>query len=789
MTVSSPSSPILDRLTSTQQQAVQQISGPLLVLAGAGSGKTRVLTHKIAYMIESGIAPSQILAVTFTNKAAREMTARLESLIGRAESAGIWVGTFHSICGRLLRRDISRYTTETQRQWHSNFVIYDESDSISAVKAAIRQLDLDEKLYVPKSIKYQISSLKNQLISPYQYASQAVNFKAEKMACIYDAYEAILATNNALDFDDLLQKAVEIMQRDAMVRERYYRQFAHVLVDEFQDTNDAQYELVRLIVEGDSAQERGQNRHEGLWKNRSFTVVGDVDQSIYSWRGANFKILLNFQKDFPEAGLVKLEHNYRSTGNILRMANEIIDNNQERLPKSLICVKGDGEKIHCYEAKDDRDEAFFVLDRFQQLIEQKGYRPGDCCILYRTNFQSRMFEDVLISRGLPYTIIGGLKFYERREIKDLIAYLNVVFNDQDAYSVKRVLLLERGLGKAALEKLEAYAQQEGMSLYEALKRCDQVEGLSAVARKAAGRFVALIEDLKQKNQTLPPTQLIHYLIEASGYVEELKRDDPLDSEGRVQNIEELVSVTAQYEMESPEADLGGFLTQMSLLTDLDSSEAPENKFVLMTMHGAKGLEFPVVAIVGLEEGLFPHARSLSDKPQMEEERRLMYVAVTRAEDNLIITYARRRMVFGELKYATPSRFLKEAPSEVMSGIYTLDQDAVSPRGPQDRYSRDRDDWSDEPPSWQQRSLGKSEARPTARKLSAPSSSGVSSRSHIPAAPVRLLDVGDRVSHSKFGLGTIDQVIGEGEKAVYSVKFDTIAGKKLLDPKFAKLDPI
>jgi len=761
-------SPSLNGLNPQQQEAIYTTQGPLLVLAGAGSGKTRVLTHKIAHAISEGIEPGRILAVTFTNKAAREMTARVQKMVAEYGYGTSWIGTFHSICGRILRREITHYQTQTNRVWNTNFVIYDESDSLAAVKESIRALELDEKLYNPKTIRYTISNLKNQLISPYRYASEAVDYKTEKLARIYDGYEAVLSRNNALDFDDLLQKTVEILQQNPHIRERYHEQFHHVLVDEFQDTNDAQYEFVRLIVEGCLKSERKSIVNKTFWQGRSFCVVGDVDQSIYSWRGANFQIILNFQKDYPDAKVVTLSQNYRSTGNILSIANAIIENNDERIPKTLSSIKGQGEKTICYEAKDDRDEAFFILEKLQDIVSEGKIKPGQCCILYRTNFQSRAFEDVLISKGLAYTVVGGIKFYERREIKDVLAYMTVLFNDQDAYSVKRILNVpRRGIGKTSIERIETYAAKEDISFYQALRQVDAIPDLQSKAKKAIGSFVAIMEDLKN-HAGLNLGDLIIYLVETTGYLDELKQDDPLDAEGRIQNIEEFVSVAREYLMDNTDGDLAGFLTQMSLLSDIDSAESIENKYVLMTLHAAKGLEYPIVAISGLEEGLFPHSRSLSDKAQMEEERRLMYVGVTRAEDQLFLTYARRRMVFGELRYSTPSRFLKEAPQELFSGLYTLDNDS-------------RDDYVD-----RRRSRDETERyydEPVMRKIRP----RIERELNVP--PPKLLPVGTRVSHEKFGQGTIQQVLGEGEKAIYSVAFDTIPGKKLLDPKFAKLSPL
>jgi DNA helicase-2/ATP-dependent DNA helicase PcrA len=820
-------SSLLENLNPTQTEAVTHQRGPLLVLAGAGSGKTRVLTHKIAYALEQGVAPESVLAVTFTNKAAKEMRHRIEQLTGQtglnSYHSSFWIGTFHGICGRILRREIEHYQTPAGRTWSNRFVIYDEDESMAAMKQVIKEQNLDDKLYNPKSIRYLISGLKNQLIDAYQYASGAKDFKAEKLGQLFDAYEAVLSRNNALDFDDLLLMTVKLFQNNPDRLFRYHEQFKHVLVDEFQDTNDAQYELVRLIVEGCPKTERTPSLHKLLWEDRSLTVVGDVDQSIYSWRGANFRIILNFQKDFPDSRLIKLMENYRSTANILGVANAIIENNQDRLPKELISIRGEGQKITCFEAKDDREEALYIVDRVTQLTSGGVVKPGDCAFLYRTNQQSRAIEDVLMSRGLAYTVIGGMKFYERREIKDVLAYLTTLFNELDSYSVKRVLNVpKRGLGKTTIEKLEAEASRRDVSLYQVISQAAEVEGIQPKAQKALAGFTKTIDTLKFLAETVPLDQLIVHVLEDTGLYEELKQEDPTDSEGRIGNVEEFVSVARQFLQENPEAGLGEFLTQMALLSDVDSAEPAENKFVLMTLHAAKGLEFPVVAISGMEEGLLPHFRSLNEKEPMEEERRLMYVGVTRAKERLFLSFARRRMVFGELKYTTPSRFLKEIPPHFLTGSYTLDQesrsdvDTLRQNRPTSRWDRSGGDDNSGPERYGSRSSSGggssygsgygSGGRNTSSGYSTSSSrsgyssgssagfgssssgssgSGMRIKSASPAAAS--FGVGDRVEHPKFGQGTVKQVIGEGDKAIYNVQFDTIAGKKLMDP--SKLDKV
>lgn len=791
---------LLHTLNPEQLEAVTHDLGPVLVLAGAGSGKTRVLTHQIAHRLHNGVYPGEILAVTFTNKAAREMKERVTHLVGESLGPMLWIGTFHSICGRILRQDIAHYVTPAGRTWNARFVIYDESESVAAVKEVIKSLNLDEKLYSPKNIRYQISSLKNSLLDAYDYASGAKDFRTEKLAQIFDGYEAVLSRNNAMDFDDMLLMTVKLLQKNPDVLQRYHERFRHLLVDEFQDTNDAQYELVRLLAEGCPKEARTPELHRQLWRNRSLTVVGDVDQSIYSWRGANFRIILNFQNDFPDARIIKLLHNYRSTATILDVANAIIEQNKERLPKELISVRGTGEKINCFEARDDREEALYLLDRLTQMTRDDRYKPGDCCILYRTNVQSRILEDVLISRGIPYTMIGGLKFYERKEIKDILAYLTVIFNEADNFSVKRIINVpRRGIGKTSLDILETTAARYNAPLYQVLVQADQVEGLKPKAIKAIGSFVGILERLKRLATEVSLDDLVVQLVELTGYFDELRADDPTDSEGRQANVQEFVGVTKQFMVENPEGTLADFLTQMSLLSDIDTSEPAENKIVLMTLHACKGLEYPVVAICGMEEGLFPHFRSLNDTTQMEEERRLMYVGVTRAMERLFLTYARRRMIMGELRYGQPSRFLSEIPQQHLSGFYSLDrqrqggateEDSESMRRfsfsePERRGGYSSTRFSDEDSqSGVSDYLRKRSAASAARRTSPSPSATFESPA---AASMPMFKPGDRVSHAKFGRGTVTQILGEGDKAVYSIQFENIAGKKLLDPRFAKLE--
>lgn len=782
----------LDSLNPNQRAAVTHETGPLLVLAGAGSGKTRVLTHRIAHMLARGLESPRILAVTFTNKAAREMKERIKKQVGDQAARDLWIGTFHSMCSRMLRRDLLHYQAQTGRTWTNNFVIYDQSDSQGAVKAAIQELNLDDKVYNPRNIRFLISELKNKLIDAYDYGSSAKDFRSEKLAQIYDAYEATLSRNNALDFDDLLMITVRLLQARPDVLAQYHGQFEHVLVDEFQDTNEAQYEWVRLLVEGCAKTDRSVVAQRELWRTRSLTVVGDVDQSIYSWRGANFRICLNFQKDFPDAALIKLQENYRSTANILAVANAIIENNADRMPKELQAVRGEGAQTFCLESRDEMDEARFVVDKIIEMADKSQCQRGDCAILYRTNSQSRAMEDAFIAKGIGYTMIGGLKFYERREIKDILAYLTVIFNELDSYSVKRVLNVPaRGIGKTSLDYLETAAQREGLALYPLLKRASDVPEMKPKALKSIAAFVAVLETLKADAQEMALDALILAILEKTGLYEALRLEDPTDAEGRVANVEEFVNVARRFLQENPGGELVDFLTQMALLSDIDTAEPAENKPVLMTLHAAKGLEYPVVFLVGLEEGLFPHARALADKDGMEEERRLMYVGVTRAEERLFMSFTRRRMVFGELRYSKPSRFLSEIPTHLLSGSYSLDRDAAPlPR---------RDETSRPAGSALGRAGGSlspeggslSSARPAVARPGGGSSAGSG-----PARATRsfqgtagILKTGQRVRHPRFGDGVVEQVIATGERALYNIQFDKIEGKKLLDPRYVKLEAL
>jgi DNA helicase-2/ATP-dependent DNA helicase PcrA len=791
----------VDGLNPQQAQAVTHGAGPLLVLAGAGSGKTSVLTRRIAYLLEGqgqGLAPvwpSQILSVTFTNKAAKEMRLRLAKLIDPSTAQDVWMGTFHSVCVRLLRRDIVHYTSPSGTTWKSNFVIYDEAETLAVIKDILKSKNLDDKLYPPRGIKHQISAIKNQGLDAFDHATGAKDYKAERLSELFTLYESQLAENNALDFDDLLLVTVKLLRQHPALLENYHQHFRHILVDEFQDTNEVQYDLIRMLATGQI--------HKPLqpmdWKNRSLTVVGDVDQSIYSWRGANFRICLGFQKDFHGGDLITLQDNYRSTAQILEAANAVIERNSERLPKTLRAVKGIGEKIYCYEATDDRDEAHFVLEKLQDVARRSQKTMNDCAVLYRTNVQSRVIEEFLISRGIPYTMVGGLKFYERREVKDILAYLTVLFNPDDSYSVKRVLNVpRRGIGAKTLEHIEAYAHAQGISFYQALFAADQIPDVKGKARQGIADFVLTMQSVHTAYTSGQSIDEIMFQIrQASGYDKALETEDPKDEEGRLANLDELLSVARQFHLENPDGEasekLGEFLAQLSLLSDLDTAEqgqAPQERLTLMTMHAAKGLEFPIVAIVGMEEGLFPHNRALNSPDEMEEERRLMYVGVTRAEFFLLLTYARRRMIFGELKYSLPSRFLSEVPRELLTGSFSLDTEASVSFGHPDGGEGSRRYGRREEASHRAESRGgySSSVSRQDGKLMPPRLplSTKSVEAKAPEGPV--FQVGDRIQHAKFGEGQIVQVLGSGHKLLYNVDFDRLSGKKLLDPRYAKLEP-
>ena len=785
---------ILEGLNPAQQQAVVHLGSPLLVLAGAGSGKTKVLTHRIAYFISRGAHSGSILSVTFTNKAAKEMKERVTKLVSEENIKYAWIGTFHSICSRILRQDIEKLELEapdgSKRRWTKNFTIFDETDSVNAVKEAIKSLDLDPKIYVPKTIRYRISEAKNQKKFAKDFVAGAVNFREEKIANVFSKYEEIMSRNNALDFDDLLLLSVLLLRTNPAICQYYSERFKHILVDEYQDTNHAQYELITLLAS--SSPSAAVEFQAG---KRTLTVVGDIDQSIYSWRGADYKIILGFQKDYPQAAIVKLEQNYRSTANILRVADTIIANNSERMEKSLIPTKHEGDKITVFEAQDELEEAQYISAEVQRMVAA-GRRVSDFAVLYRTNVQSRAIEEALLRRNIPYVIVGGFRFYDRKEIKDIISYLKVIQNPADGQSIKRVINEpRRGIGATTVTKMEEYADRLGYSLYRTMLEIDELDDIGDAAKKKIKGFVNLIEDLRLKEKSLGLGDLVDEVTECTGYQAMLRAAPDAEAESRVENVQELIGVATDFQMNAEDNDLSAFLAEVSLLSEQENTKGERiSSITLMTLHAAKGLEFPVVFLAGMEEGVFPHKRSLDakDSTQLEEERRLMYVGVTRAEDRLYFTHARRRRVFGQTEFSSPSRFLEEAPRELLVGYYGQSNS-------NDMHSVFEDDFTNDS-SWDapkseakqkgyQRETFLDDAAPRAGFQTASQfydkgrSMDAKARSIGSSFKIEFKN-GDRVKHAKFGEGVILQVLGGGEKLLYNVDFNGL--KKLLDPKFAKL---
>lgn len=658
---------ILENLNKEQLEAAKTTQGALLILAGAGSGKTKVLTSRIAYMIQNGAIAGKILAVTFTNKAAKEMKERLSSILGENIVKYMWVGTFHSICGRILRQDIENYSFQSGKKLDKNFTIYDETDSLAIIKQAIKKINLDDKIYQPKLIKAVISNAKNKMQDAYTFATFARDFKSQNIAKVFEFYENALNTNNAIDFDDMLMLCVKLLEQNPEVRKKYYDKFQHILVDEYQDTNQAQYQLVKALYT---------NLLPDIPESRSLCVVGDVDQSIYSWRGADFRIIMNFQNDFPKAKLVKLEQNYRSTANILNAANAIIENNEERVDKVLYSQKGDGEKISLYEAQDEADEANFIV----KSIKDTSDNYNQFSILYRTNAQSRALEEALIAAGIPYRIYGGLKFYDRKEIKDAIAYLKLLYNHDDSQSLRRIINVpKRAIGETTLKHLQEYADNKDISLFSAILDVDNIETIKSGTATKLKDFATLITKLKEAESRYSLPEFLGLILEKSGYLRELTASGTDEDQTRLENLQELVNVANEFEPEEQENILGEFLSQVSLVSDIDGMDEIQNNVTLMTLHASKGLEFPIVFLAGCDEGIFPSARCSNSISELEEERRLMYVGVTRAETKLYLTTAKRRQMWGEYKYYSPSRFIEEIPAKLIEETESAFSEYTAPR--------------------------------------------------------------------------------------------------------------
>ena len=734
---------IYDTLNKPQREAVLHTDGPLLILAGAGSGKTRVLTHRIAYLIdERGVNPWNILAITFTNKAAEEMRQRVDSLVSfGAES--IWVSTFHSACVRILRRFIDRLG------YDNRFTIYDTDDQKTLMKEVCRKVDIDTKVYKERNLLAAVSSAKNEMILPDEFELNAGgDFGQLKIAKVYREYEAQLKANNALDFDDLLVKTVQLLETQPDVLEYYQERFRYIMVDEYQDTNTVQFRLVRLLA----------------GKYRNLCVVGDDDQSIYKFRGANIRNILDFEHEFPDAHVVRLEQNYRSTGNILNAANGVIRNNRNRKEKTLWTDNGEGEKIQLRQFDTAFDEAEYIAEDIKKEV-QEGASYNDSAVLYRTNAQSRLFEEKFIAMNIPYKIVGGINFYARREIKDLLAYLKTVDNGQDDLAVRRIINVpKRGIGLTTINRIQESADERGIGFYEALLAPDLIPGVGRSASKLDS-FAALIEYFKGQTEKESITDLLREIIEKTGYVESLEAEDKVEAESRIENIDELVNKAAAYEEDcqdrGEEASLSGFLEEVALVADIDSLDEDQDYVVLMTLHSAKGLEFPHVYLAGMEDGLFPSYMTITsdDNEDLEEERRLCYVGITRAEEKLTLTCARRRMVRGETQFNKMSRFIKEIPMELIdTGNRKIEEGTQIPV--QNTYSHAKEAFR---------------ARPFASQFSASQSSGkttgkqpfssLQKGSQILAGKSGSLSyqVGDRVRHTKFGEGTVLEIKEGGRK--------------------------
>ena len=652
----------LSGLNEQQQQAVEEKFGPILVLAGAGSGKTKVLTSRIANLVESGVNPYDILAVTFTNKAAKEMQQRLSNYLGEDVVRRMWVGTFHNICGRILRRDLENYKTKDGRSWDNNYVIYDDTDTKTVIKNALKKLNLDEKSFDPKMIKSVISNAKNKMQDAYAFSTTARDYQSDKIAQVYYEYEKQLSLNNALDFDDMLMLSVNLLKENPEVREKYASRFLHILVDEFQDTNKAQYDLINMLYPSDGSKDT----------IGSLCAVGDVDQSIYSWRGADFKIILNFQKDYKNTKLIKLEQNYRSTANILDAANAVIINNNERMEKNLYSQKGSGSKIKTFEAGDDYEESSYIAGKIRNL----GVSLDDIAVLYRTNAQSRGIEEALMSNSIPYKIVGGLKFYDRKEIKDIIAYLKLIYNHDDSASLRRIINTpKRSIGDTTVNKLAAIADERECSIFYVLDDIENLDDFNAATKARLIAFRDMIKEFSRNQNSVELSEFVPIVLERSGYMAELREENSIESQSRIENLQEFVNVVKEFEADEFLGDeeddlglLGNFLSQVALVSDIDQLNEDDKSVTLMTLHAAKGLEFPVVFLAGLEDGMFPHSRSIAfgaPSGELEEERRLMYVGITRAKDDLYLSWAQRRRIWGDIKYFPRSRFINEIPGNLL----------------------------------------------------------------------------------------------------------------------------
>ena len=761
---------ILEGLNDRQKEAVLTVEGPCLVIAGAGSGKTKVLTHKIAYLMHNvGVKPWNILAITFTNKAANEMKERVEKLVGEV-AKDMWIGTFHAICVRILRRYIDRIG------FTSSFVIFDTSDQRTLVKQCIKQLNLDDKIFTDRSVLSEISNAKNEMLEPADYALRANGeFRKETIAEVYKMYQKKLKDNNAVDFDDIINYTIKILSENPDVLEYYSNKFEYVLVDEYQDTNKAQFTLVSMLAA----------------RFGNITAVGDNNQGIYSFRGADITNILNFERDFPGTKIIKLEQNYRCTQNILDAANAVIKNNESKYEKNLWTENNKGDLPYVFRGDTEYDEANFIVEQIRRLKREEYLDYNDFTILYRMNSQSRSIEDILRREDIPYKIVGGLKFYERKEIKDIIAYLRLIENTADNLSLQRIINEpKRGIGKTSLDNIEAVANQNGISMYEVIKRADAF-GLNRVYVNSRD-FINQIEELRAKKDTLIISELIKETLKITGYSKALELEDTTEAETRLENLDEFLTVAIEFEEELADNTLADFLEGITLSSDIDNTDETEDSVTLMTLHSAKGLEFPVVFLVGMEEGIFPGYKSIGEQKELEEERRLCYVGITRAKQHLFLTCARQRTIFGSTSCNQVSRFLKEIPEELLDGY----EDALSDKR-EKSYGDYRFEWK------YGGGYNKSESTINSYKVnntedfgkkpefafrSAESFLSGLNKKKTSDMDLSIYKAGKRVYHKKFGEGNINYVEAEGDDLKVDITFDKVGHKRLM-AKYAGLEII
>ena len=758
---------LLEGLNDKQYEAVINTDGPCLVIAGAGSGKTKVLTHKIAYLMqEKDIKPWNILAITFTNKAANEMKERVEALVGD-DAKDMWIGTFHSICVKILRRFIDRIGFD-----HS-FVIFDTSDQRTLIKECLKDLKIDDKMFTDRIVQFEISNAKNDMKEPEEYEAMVKgDYRREKIASVYNLYQRRLKENNAIDFDDIINYTIKIFKENDDVLDYYTNKFNYILVDEYQDTNKSQFTLIRLLAKA----------------HGNITVVGDNDQGIYSFRGADISNILNFEKDFKGTKIIKLEQNYRCTQNILNAANSVIKNNEVKYKKKLWTENEEGALPTFHVSDDEYDEGRYIVEEINHLRREEYYKYSDFAILYRMNSQSRAIEEILRREDIPYKIVGGLKFYERKEIKDIIAYLRLINNTSDNLALKRIINEpKRGIGKTSLDKIQAISEQTGIPMYQIIKEADQY-GLSRVYSNAQG-FIEVIEDLISKKDEYTITELIKHTLKETGYTKALEDENSIEAENRIENLEEFLTVAVQFEEEEADNDLSTFLEGITLSSDIDGMDEEEESVTLMTLHSAKGLEFPVVFLVGMEEGIFPGYKSIGEPKELEEERRLCYVGITRAKNNLYLTCSRQRTMFGSTSCNPVSRFVNEIPENMLEGANEIDSE------PENKFKDSNYEWS----------YGKSgnNGKVLSYKVDIPSSkpepsfafksaesflAKLNSKAQGNDTDLSKYKEGQRIYHKRFGEGNISKIEPEGDDLKLDIQFDKVGHKRLME-KFANLEII